>query len=118
MTKAVDRGSKFGLRMVDMPYASFWKSPEQAIDNAVRFVSEGNAEVMKCEGNLHHAKHIEAIVRAGIPVQGHIGITPMRLPQLGGFRCQGRKADEALALIDDASAFIEAGYTALSDHSH
>jgi len=109
MTKAVGRGSKYGLRMVDMPYGSFWKSPEQAVDNAMRFVAEGIGEVMKCEGNRYHAKNIEAIVQSGIPVQGHIGICPMRLPQLSGFRCQGRKADEALQLIDDAQSFIDAG---------
>merc|ERR1719183_2050221 len=68
MTKAVARGSKYGLRMVDMPYGSFWKSPQQAVDNAMQFVAEGLGEVMKCEGNRHHAKNIEAIVRAGIPV--------------------------------------------------
>ena len=78
MSQAIDRGSKYGLRMVDMPYWSFHVSPEQAVENAGRFVHEANAEVMKCEGNKYHAKNIEAIVRAGIPVQGHIGVTPMR----------------------------------------
>ncbi len=63
-------------------------SPEQAVENAGRFVHEANAEVMKCEGNQYHARNIEAINRAGIPVQGHIGITPMRMPQLGGFFAQ------------------------------
>ena len=91
MSKAIDRGSKFGLRMVDMPYWSFHVSKEQAVANAGRFVHEANAEVMKCEGNRHHAKNIEAIVQAGIPVQGHIGITPMRMPQLGGFVAQGNR---------------------------
>jgi len=109
MTKAVDRGSKKGLRMVDMPYGSFWKSPEQAVENAMRFVAEGNAEVMKCEGNKNHARNIEAIVKAGIPVQGHIGICPMRLPQLGGFKAQGRRSDDALRMIEDAQAFVDAG---------
>src|SRR6476660_1838107 len=78
MSKAIDRGSKYGLRMVDMPYWSFHVSPEQAVANAGRFVAQANAEVMKCEGNRHHVRNIEAIVQAGIPVQGHIGITPMR----------------------------------------
>lgn len=109
MAKAIDRGSKFGLRMVDMPYWSFHVSPEQAVENAGRFVHEANAEVMKCEGNRHHARNIEAIVKAGIPVQGHIGITPMRIPQLGGFFAQGKKADRAKELIDDALAFADAG---------
>ena len=109
MSKAIDRGSKYGLRMVDMPYWSFHVSPEQAVENAGRFVAEANAEVMKCEGNQHHAKNIEAIVKAGIPVQGHIGITPMRMPQLGGFIAQGKTSDRARELIDDAWAMVDAG---------
>ncbi len=109
MAKGIDRGSQYGLRMVDMPYWSFHKSPEQAVENAGRFVHEANAEVMKCEGNYHHAKNIEAIVRAGIPVQGHIGITPMRMPQLGGFFAQGKTADRAKELVDDAMAMVDAG---------
>ncbi len=109
MAKAIDRGSQYGLRMVDMPYWSFHISPEQAVENAGRFVHEANAEVMKCEGNQHHARNIEAIVKAGIPVQGHIGITPMRMPQLGGFFAQGKTADLAKRLVDDARAFVDAG---------
>lgn len=109
MAKAVDRGSQYGLRMVDMPYWSFHVSPMQAVENAGRFVAEANAEVMKCEGNRHHAKNIEAIVKAGIPVQGHIGITPMRMPQLGGFFAQGKTADRAKELVDDAWAMVDAG---------
>jgi 3-methyl-2-oxobutanoate hydroxymethyltransferase len=109
MAKAIDRGSKYGLRMVDMPYWSFHVSPEQAVENTGRFVHEANAEVMKCEGNRHHAKNIEAIVKAGIPVQGHIGITPMRMPQLGGFSAQGKSAKRAKELVDDAKAMVDAG---------
>lgn len=109
MAKAIQRGSRYGLRMVDMPYWSFHVSPEQAVENAGRFVHEAGAEVMKCEGNQHHAKAIEAIIKAGIPVQGHIGITPMRMPQLGGFRAQGKTVDDAKRLIDDAWAMVDAG---------
>jgi 3-methyl-2-oxobutanoate hydroxymethyltransferase len=109
MAKAIDRGSKYGLRMVDMPYMSFHVSEMQAVENAGRFCHEARAEVMKCEGNQHHAKNIEAIVKAGIPVQGHIGITPMRMPQLGGFRAQGKTADRAKELVDDAWAMVDAG---------
>ncbi len=109
MAQAIDRGSQYGMRMVDMPYWSFHVSPEQAVENAGRFVHEANAEVMKCEGNRHHARNIEAIVKAGIPVQGHIGITPMRMPQLGGFIAQGKTADRAKELVDDAQAFVDAG---------
>ncbi|MGC1750305.1 MAG: 3-methyl-2-oxobutanoate hydroxymethyltransferase, partial [Pseudolabrys sp.] len=109
MAKAIDRGSKFGLRMVDMPYWSFHVSREQAVENAGRFVHEANAEVMKCEGNRYHAPNIEAIVRSGIPVQGHIGITPMRMPQLGGFVAQGKTAKRAKEMIEDAKAMVDAG---------
>ncbi len=109
MAQAIDRGTQYGLRMVDMPYWSFHISPEQAVENAGRFVAEANAEVMKCEGNRHHARNIEAIIKAGIPVQGHIGITPMRVPQLGGFFAQGKTTDRAKELIDDAWAFVDAG---------
>lgn len=109
MAQAIDRGSKYGLRMVDMPYMSFHLSEQQAVDNAGRFVAQANAEVMKCEGNQHHAKYIEAIVKAGIPVQGHIGICPMRMPQLGGFKAQGKTADRAKELVDDALAMVDAG---------
>ena len=79
------------------------------MENAGRFVHEANAEVMKCEGNRHHAPNIEAIVKAGVPVQGHIGITPMRIAQLGGFFAQGKTADRARELVDDAMSFVEAG---------
>jgi 3-methyl-2-oxobutanoate hydroxymethyltransferase len=109
MAQAVKRGSQYGLRMVDMPYMSFHLSPQQAVDNASKYVAHAGAEVMKCEGNQLHAKNIEAIVKAGIPVQGHIGICPMRMPQLGGFVAQGKTADRAKELIDDAWAFVEAG---------
>ena len=71
MAKAIDRGSQFGMRMVDMPYWSFHVSPEQAVENAGRFVHEANAEVMKCEGNQYHARNTEAIVKAGIAISYH-----------------------------------------------
>jgi len=109
MTQGMARGAKYGLRMTDMPYMSYHFSEEQAIRNAARFVSEGRAEVMKCEGNKHHAKFIGSIVRAGIPVMGHIGITPMRVAQLGGFSAQGKTAERAQELIDDARAMVDAG---------
>lgn len=113
MTQAVKRGSKYGLRMVDMPYMSYHLSEEQAVRNAARFVSEGGGEVMKCEGTKHHAKNIAAIVRAGIPVMGHIGITPMREAQLGGFSAQGKTAERAKELVEDAMAMVDAGCFAI-----
>ena len=105
MAQAVKRGSQYGLRMVDMPYMSFHLSEQQAVDNAAKYVAQAGAEVMKCEGNIHHARYIEAIIKAGIPVQGHIGICPMRMPQLGGFAAQGKTADRAKELVEDAKAF-------------
>jgi 3-methyl-2-oxobutanoate hydroxymethyltransferase len=109
MAQGVDRGSRHGLRMVDMPYWSFHVSPEQAVENAGKFVAQANAEVMKCEGNRHHVRNIEAIIKAGVPVQGHIGITPMRMPQLGGFTAQGKTASRALELVQDAREMVDAG---------
>jgi len=109
MAQAIQRGSQYGLRMVDMPYMSFHISPQQAVDNAAKYVAQAGAEVMKCEGSLHHARNIEAIVKAGIPVQGHIGITPMRIPQIGGFAAQGKTAERAKELSDDAMAMVDAG---------
>src|SRR5438132_11307296 len=109
MAQAVKRGSQYGRSMVDMPSMSFHLSAQQAVDNAAKYVSQAGAEVMKCEGNQHHAKYIEAIVQAGIPVQGHIGICPMRIPQLGGFAAQGKSAERAKELVDDAWAFVDAG---------
>ena len=110
MSKAIDRGSKFGLRMVDMPYWSFHVSKEQAVENAGRFVHEANAEVMKCEGNKHHAPRTSR--RSSAPAfrcKGHIGITPMRMPQLGGFVAQGKTAKRAKEMVDDAKAMVDAG---------
>jgi 3-methyl-2-oxobutanoate hydroxymethyltransferase len=109
MAQAVDRGSRYGLRMVDMPYWSFHVSPQQAVDNAGKFVAQANAEVMKCEGNRHHVPNIGAIIEAGIPVQGHIGITPMRMAQLGGFIAQGKTAERAIELVVDAREMVGAG---------
>lgn len=109
MAQAVKRGSQYGLRMVDMPYMSFHLSEQQAVDNAAQYVAKAGAEVMKCEGNIHHARNIEAIIKAGIPVQGHIGICPMRMPQLGGFSAQGKTAQRAKELVEDAKAFVQAG---------
>jgi 3-methyl-2-oxobutanoate hydroxymethyltransferase len=109
MMQTISRACKTGLKMLDMPYMSFHTSPERAIENAARFVAEGGAEVMKCEGTINHVKNIEAIIKAGIPVMGHVGVTPMRITQLGGFKAQGKTADRAKELIDDAIAMYEAG---------
>lgn len=114
MVQAVARGIKYALIMADMPYMSYHLSKEQAIKNASRFVSEGRADVMKCEATKHIAGNIEAIIKVGgIPVMGHIGLTPMREVQMGGFRAIGTTAEEAKALIEDAYIMQEIGCFAL-----
>jgi 3-methyl-2-oxobutanoate hydroxymethyltransferase len=113
MVQAVRRGTKYALVLADMPYMTYQITAEEAIRNAARFVSEGGADAMKCEGNRYTAPNIGAIVKAGIPVMGHIGLTPMRIVQIGGFRAQGRTAKEARELVDDALAMEDAGVFAL-----
>lgn len=113
MVQAVKRGTNYALILADMPYMTYQVSAEEAIRNAGRFVSEGGADAMKCEGDKHTAKNIEAIIKAGIPVMGHIGLTPMRIVQIGGFRAQGKTAEEARQLLDDALAMEDAGAFAL-----
>lgn len=113
LTQAVARGTKYALVLADMPYMSYHISKEESIRNAGRLVSEGGADGMKCEGDQYTAENIKAIVRAGIPVMGHIGLTPMRVTQLGGFRAQGTTAQTAKRLVEDALAMEEAGCFAL-----
>lgn len=110
MCQAVYRGSEYGLRMADMPYMSYHTSADDAIRNAARLVSEGGMEVMKCEGWKEVAPNIGAIVKAGIPVQGHVGITPMRLVALGGvYRTQGRTFESATRVVEDARLLVDLG---------
>lgn len=110
MCQAVYRGSEYGLRMADMPYMSYHISADQAIRNAARLVTEGGMEVMKCEGWKEVAPNIAAIVKAGIPVQGHVGITPMRLVALGGvYQTQGRTAESAKRVVEDARLLADIG---------
>lgn len=113
LTQAVSRGTKYALILADMPYMSYHISKEEAIRNAGRLVSEGGADGMKCEGDQYTAENIKAIVHAGIPVMGHIGLTPMRVTQLGGFRAQGTTAEAAKRLVEDALAMQDAGCFAL-----
>lgn len=113
LTQAVARGTKTALVIADMSFMTYKICKEEAIRNAGRLVSEGNADAMKCEGNRHTAENIGAIIRAGIPVMGHIGLTPMSAVQIGGFRAQGTTVAEAKNLVADALAMEEAGCFAL-----
>ncbi len=107
--KAVMRGCKGPLVVGDMPFMSYNTSIREAIINAGRLMKEGGCDAVKLEGGSYFAPTVEAIVHAGIPVQGHIGLTPQTAGALGGFKMQGRDAAAAKQIIDDASALEAAG---------
>ena len=107
--KAVVRGCKGPLVVGDMPFMSYNTSTRDAIINAGRLMKEGGCDVIKLEGGVDFASTVNAIVKAGIPVQGHIGLTPQTASALGGFKMQGRDALAAKGIIDDARALEDAG---------
>ncbi|MDF1554296.1 MAG: 3-methyl-2-oxobutanoate hydroxymethyltransferase [Deferrisomatales bacterium] len=107
--QAVVRGCKNPLVVGDMPFMSYNTSVPEAIANAGRLVKEGGCDVVKLEGGIHFAPTVEAIVKAGIPVQGHIGLTPQTASALGGFKTQGKNAEAAKGIIEDARALEGAG---------
>ena len=107
--RAVTRGCKNPFIVGDMPFMSYNTSIRDAIMNAGRLLKEGGCESIKLEGGVDFAPTIEAIVKAGIPVQGHIGLTPQTASALGGFKMQGRDAAAAKQIIDDARALEDAG---------
>ena len=109
LCKAVRAGAPNTWVIGDMPFMSYHVSPEQAIENAGRFVKEAGMDCIKLEGGVRVAKQIRAIVDAGILVMGHVGLTPQSSAVLGGFKAQGRDAAGAKAVIDDALAVEEAG---------
>ncbi len=107
--KAVARGASAALLVGDMPFMSYQADVAEAVRNAGRFLKEAGMECVKIEGGSETAATIRAIVRAGIPVMGHIGLTPQTVSQLGGFRIQGKTAASAQSLLKDALALQEAG---------
>jgi 3-methyl-2-oxobutanoate hydroxymethyltransferase len=107
--KAVSRGSQHALLIGDMPFMSYQADPAEAVRNAGRFLQEAGMDAVKLEGGTPYVDTVRAITRAGIPVQGHIGLTPQSVNALGGWRVQGRTAEAARALLDDALALEEAG---------
>jgi 3-methyl-2-oxobutanoate hydroxymethyltransferase len=109
MTQWVTRGAKRPLVIADMPFGSYETSNEQAVSNAVRLVKEGGADAVKLERGGTSVERAKAIVDAGIPVMGHVGLTPQTATVLGGFKAQGRTADRAQQLMADALALQEAG---------
>ena len=112
-TKAVARGLKDALLVTDMPFMSYQVDPAQAMSNAGRLLQEGGAQSVKLEGGRPMAETVRRIVDCGIPVMGHIGLTPQSVHAFGGYRVQGREIKEAEALIMDAEALQEAGAYAL-----
>ena len=107
--RAVARGAKYALLVGDMPFMSYQISIEQAVRNAGRFLQEANMDAVKLEGGRERADAIRSIVSAGIPVMGHLGLTPQSVHQLGGFRSQGRTAAAARRLLEDALILQGAG---------
>jgi 3-methyl-2-oxobutanoate hydroxymethyltransferase len=108
-TLAVSRGAKRALVIGDMPFMSYQASVEQALINAGRFLQEGRANAVKLEGGARVVAQVRAMVEAGIPVQGHLGLTPQSAAQFGGFKVQGKTAEAAKVLVDDALALADAG---------
>jgi 3-methyl-2-oxobutanoate hydroxymethyltransferase len=110
LSSAVRRGLTTPLLVGDLPFGSYEASDEQAIQTAHRFVKEAGCDAVKLEGSPERAR---AIVRAGVPVMGHVGLTPQTATALGGYRAQGRTAERAKAVLDEALALQEAGCFAI-----
>jgi 3-methyl-2-oxobutanoate hydroxymethyltransferase len=107
--RAVARGAKTALLIGDMPFMSYQVSVEEATRNAGRFLQQGGMDAVKLEGGRERAEAIRSITSAGIPVMGHLGLTPQSVNQLGGFRAQGKTAIAAKRLVEDALILEEAG---------
>jgi 3-methyl-2-oxobutanoate hydroxymethyltransferase len=113
LTQWVSRGAERPLVVGDLPFGSFQISNESAVENAVRMLKEGGADLVKLEGAGPSLERVRAISEAGITVMAHIGLTPQTATKLGGFKAQGRSADRARRLYDDALALQDAGASAL-----
>ena len=109
LTAAVRRGLETPMLVGDLPFGSYEASDAQAIATAHRFVKEAGCDVVKLEGGGASAERARAIVRAGVPVMGHVGLTPQTATALGGYRAQGRTAERARQVLEDALALQEAG---------
>ena len=110
---AVARGAKNALVVVDMPFMSYQGSVYDALNNAGRLMKEGRANAVKLEGGMEVVPQIKAIVQAGIPVMGHLGLTPQSINAFGGYKVQGKDEAAAQKLLDDAKAIADAGVFAI-----
>lgn len=108
-SKAVRRGAPNTLIIGDMPFMSYQASPQEAVRSAGRLIKEAGVDCVKIEGGRYFTEHVHRMVGAGIPVMGHIGLTPQSASALGGFKVQGRTKEEAEALVEDAIALDRAG---------
>jgi 3-methyl-2-oxobutanoate hydroxymethyltransferase len=108
LVRAMVRGTERALVVADLPFGSYQVGPEQALLTAARFLKEGGAQAVKLEGGRRVAAQVRTLVEAGIPVMGHLGLTPQSVNSLGGYRVQGR-GDAGDALVEDALALQEAG---------
>jgi 3-methyl-2-oxobutanoate hydroxymethyltransferase len=108
LTAAVERGSSRAMVVADLPFGSYQESPQQALATSMRFLKEGNAHAVKIEGGAHMVPTVELLTKSGIPVMGHIGLTPQSVHQMGGYRVQGR-GETAAQIIADAKALEAAG---------
>jgi len=111
--RAVSRGARRAMVVGDLPFMSWQLSTEQALKNAARFLSEGGAQAVKLEGGVEAADTVRKLVRLGIPVVGHVGLMPQSVHAMGGFRVQGKTAEAADSVLDDAIAIAEAGAFAI-----
>ncbi len=109
LTAAATRGARRPLVIADLPFGSYQVSDEQALENAIRFVKEASADAVKLEGAGTMLSRVRALTGAGVPVMGHIGLTPQTATMLGGFKAQGRTADKAVRMFEDALALQAAG---------
>lgn len=109
MTAAVSRGVSHGMVVADLPFLSYQASVEDAVRSAGRFIKDGRAEAVKLEGGSHVQNQIEAIAACGIPVVGHIGLTPQSYHQMSGYRIQGKTVSQAEHILSDARAVEAAG---------
>jgi 3-methyl-2-oxobutanoate hydroxymethyltransferase len=113
LAAAVRRGLKTPLLVGDLPFGSYEASDAQAIGTAHRFIKEAGCDAVKLEGGGAMAERARAMVRAGVPVMGHVGLTPQTATALGGYRAQGRTAERAQRVLDDARSLQEAGCFAI-----
>ena len=112
-TKAVSRAAKQALVVADMPFGSFQRSPEAAVRNAARLLKEGGADAVKIEGGAERFGLVKSLRNADIPVMGHLGLTPQKATELGGYKLQGREPEEAARMLNDAIGLEKAGVFAL-----